>query len=229
MQSQFAQALSYLESHEFAAFVGVASDARTLSQAILSHASARLILEKCRSDKSLLSEVLVRVAALTNQSIDPRYESPWDTALTALLIISSAVDPHTGYAAASMASKAPGTWWTAKIANTVLTQSLARHTETQTVVAEAFESMMFELTNVVLRQSNTPDVSYKIYVGDLFSQQGSWTFATPEVRTKLRSSPSAFSEMVNADTDSVWMRAAELHRVKGRSRTSSESSEVTLS
>jgi hypothetical protein len=74
------KAFQVIESHEFAARVGVASQFSTFLW-IATREDAVKRLAKCSGNRDLQA-VLVRILRLAAQKGDQRYTNPWDTALT---------------------------------------------------------------------------------------------------------------------------------------------------
>ncbi len=85
--------LKFLQTPDFAAEVGVASDYTTAKQIALHHPASRELLSLMQGDLRVVEEVISLVRDLCNRPIDPRYESPWDVVLLTLTLLIRAAAP----------------------------------------------------------------------------------------------------------------------------------------
>ena len=69
-----------IESHEFAAYVNVASNLETFLYAVMDQNATQKLRSGLDGPENQV-EILWRVFCLCRQSIDPRYAHPWDTPL----------------------------------------------------------------------------------------------------------------------------------------------------
>jgi hypothetical protein len=165
----------YLESHEFSAEINVYSDLRSIEKGILSNQKVAALIKLCLENTiNALEEIFERISNLTNMSIDPRYESPWDAALAAYLIVLQSVDRYSALLAANIVSRAPQTWWAGKISNRLLTTE-------KDITNSANEFVQIpkdERETLVLhmQQLSSPDrsASYKLIVADMTAYHQGW-------------------------------------------------------
>lgn len=108
-----------IESHEFSAYLNVASDFKTLLR----------IAEKQEAVLDLLDEldfyearqiILTRIIALSRIEIDPRYENPWDIPLTIYIWLLSLKDFDLANAAAEILAHLHQSWWAMRISRYIL-------------------------------------------------------------------------------------------------------------
>ena len=118
------EAISTVESHEFAARVGVASDWATLIAAI---ESERAVCDIC-GDPSNARRVAERVLDITRVQVDPRYEHPLDMALAAYLIVLEKLDRDLAQLVAASMLRIPQLWWGSKLARRILLDARASDT-----------------------------------------------------------------------------------------------------
>ena len=123
MSERLEDLLRTLESHEFAARVNLGSNLSTVRRIIRSDATTKALRKACEEDDKTLEQLLENVRRLTARSVDPRYESPWDAALTAHLILLSDLDSASAHLAAAMVQRAPRTWWAHREASEILTSA----------------------------------------------------------------------------------------------------------
>jgi len=112
----------YLESHEFNAEINIYSDLKSAEKGIVSNNKVVALKKLCWEDPHKISgKIVERVRNLVKIPVDPRYESPWDVALSAYLLVLQSIDYNLALLAANIVSKAPHTWWAGKISNRLLT------------------------------------------------------------------------------------------------------------
>ncbi len=113
----------YLESHEFNAEINIYSDLKSAEKGIVSNNKVATLKKLCWENPLKISgEIIERVRNLVKIPVDPRYESPWDVALSAYLLVLQSIDYNLALLAANIVSKAPQTWWADKISNRLLTE-----------------------------------------------------------------------------------------------------------
>jgi hypothetical protein len=128
-----AEAITAIETHEFAARLGAASDWASLLTAL---ESAEPVVDLLR-DTSNARRVAERVIDLAAREIDPRYEHPLDAALTAYLVALSRMDRDLAELAATVVLRIPQLWWASKVARQTLLETNTRSTaEVHAVTAD---------------------------------------------------------------------------------------------
>lgn len=133
MEDDIKYLLEKLETLEFSAEINVCSDLRSVEKAIFSSDIVHNIIKLCQTKpEKILTEIMDRTQYLVSILVDPRYESPWDIALVAHLVIINSVYPDWGFSIASIISKAKQTWWAASLSKNFLTNRKSR-TETAVV------------------------------------------------------------------------------------------------
>ena len=113
--AKLSELLAALETHEFAAFASVTSRADRLQEIILRDPSVIELIQVCKTDAENLSKLLERTRRLAAMQIDMRYQSPWDIALVAHLLVAQACDPAAADFAAALICTAPQTWWARRV------------------------------------------------------------------------------------------------------------------
>lgn len=121
------EAIGHLRSDKFAAEINVASGLGMVKRIIRSHPSVRTLVAGCRDDPRLVSRLLNETRRLAGAMVDPNFESPWDITLAAMLTVIAAVEPVSIEAAATMAQRAPQTWWARRLATDLLAQDATQH------------------------------------------------------------------------------------------------------
>jgi hypothetical protein len=140
--------LDQLETHEFAARVNVASDPRTALTIAQADPVTQELLASVQKAPASQSTLLERIAFLAKQEIDPRFMSPWDTALLALISIVQTVAPFAAGYAARLALRAPNTFWAAKFAMEVLTERTRVEANVQILEASASDVDLVDLSGI---------------------------------------------------------------------------------
>lgn len=107
-----------IESGETAARLGIHSGYRQFLRALVSDPSARLLRGWLRGRPTDKYRVFARIATLSEERIDPRYEHPSDTAFSVYLTALAAADNDLFEAAREIAGAAPNLWWTRKLLET---------------------------------------------------------------------------------------------------------------
>lgn len=125
------QAISNIESHEFAVRVNIASDLKTFLK-VVQQEEAVLWFGKQLAIYEMRLEILSRIYELSKSKIDLRYENQWDTALAVYLWLLDNRDPIIAKIAAEVASQIPQCWWAAKLSRFILFEKqLYSDTKTQ--------------------------------------------------------------------------------------------------
>ena len=116
------EALSIIESHEFAANLNVVGGTRPFFAAASREPAVIALRESIASSGFAMEEVLGHVSDLGTLEIDRRYENPNDTALAVLLWSLYFADANPGWActAAEMVDRAPQCWYAKKLARRIL-------------------------------------------------------------------------------------------------------------
>ena len=109
------EAISVLESHEFAAAVNVASDFRTFAAAVEAHetfADARQPAHAAR--------IAQRALELIRRRADVRYENPWDAALAAYILLLLHTDRGLARLISAAVIQLSHLWWASKLARHIV-------------------------------------------------------------------------------------------------------------
>jgi hypothetical protein len=107
-------------SHEFAAEVKCVSSFTHARRAIAGHADALRLVSLMRARREAVERVGAQISELVQLSVDPRYESPWDAALSTLLWALSQVVPGATDFFASAVLKAPQVNWARQMASELI-------------------------------------------------------------------------------------------------------------
>jgi len=109
-----------LKSDEFSVKVNLASGFSTALALIYADSGVREAVKLCRKNIQLVGSLLDHIREICLRSVDPRYESPWDSMLAALLVVVEEADPSSIEYAASLVHRAPQIWWARKLASKLL-------------------------------------------------------------------------------------------------------------
>jgi hypothetical protein len=115
----FKEAMRKVESHEFAAYLNIASDIRTFLRAAQQEEAVLTLLKDLDSLENCW-QILIRIFELSRQQIDLRYENQWDTALAIYVWLINLKDFDLAKIAAFVADRAPQCWWAKKISRHIL-------------------------------------------------------------------------------------------------------------
>lgn len=154
-----AEAIAAIETHEFAARVGAASDWRGLQEAL---DNSEAVVELIR-DPTNARRLAERVIDIARMEVDPRYEHPLDAALTAYLVVLSRLNRGLAELAASVTLRIPQLWWASKVARQTLLEANATSTATvhraaaavDTVIATRNDDEMLLIIPAIPRMSGT--------------------------------------------------------------------------
>lgn len=124
--------LKDVESHDFASAIKVASSVASAKRIAQRHPVVRALIERVREEPWRAEAVIQRARDLSERPVDPRYESPWDAALFALLIVLEESAPTSVQAVAARTASAPQTYLAGRLAH----ELLARPTSSDTAVGE---------------------------------------------------------------------------------------------
>lgn len=111
MNDEVEQLLDELNGVPFRTAVGVSSGLRSTIRIIESYPTVERLIGLSREDDKVVQRVFLRTIDLAMDSVDARYQSEHDPALTALLIVLSHVDDDLWRQASEFARVAPNTWW----------------------------------------------------------------------------------------------------------------------
>ena len=106
------------EGHEFAARINIVSGSRQFLLALNSQ-PAMLELFDAAKDERVAIETMARVLRLARQSIDLRYENPFDVAMSAYLLVLQQTQPELARIAAEVVLASPNCWWARKTAQMI--------------------------------------------------------------------------------------------------------------
>lgn len=131
--------MEIIESYEFLAQVGVASDLRTFQHAIQRH-PAVLALSQHLAFSTPRKQLLGRIFRLSKLRIDPRYENAADTPLAVYLSLLAQQHPPVAALAAEIVSHIPQCWWADKTARHIIlkkhVQNSAGNTRSMVILQE---------------------------------------------------------------------------------------------
>ena len=145
------EAMALIESNDFIAQVGIASDLRTLHNSLRQHPAFQYLSQHLGSP-AVRKTLFARISQLSTLRIDPRFEHPADTPLTIYLSILIQSDPPLAALAAEIVSQAPQCWWAAKTAIHILlgkqvrNSSAHRHSTVLLEKAEPFSISQQDLS-----------------------------------------------------------------------------------
>lgn len=130
--------ISYLESHKFSVRINTASDLVTVADLIALDPIYTDLVLRCIDNLEHQSTILNRLKTISALPIDPRYESPWDIAITSLLLLIAQTTPQDLCIAIPLAQSAPNIWWGRALSDILLPlyQSLTSPINTLTVASE---------------------------------------------------------------------------------------------
>jgi hypothetical protein len=114
--------LAAIYSAEFVSNVNLASGDATAFSIVLSSPQVREFVGSARKEPSIIGQVLREIRAISQRPIDPRYQSPHDVPLLALLIAVEQAAPRATQLAGLLVQRAPQTWWAARHAQRVLAE-----------------------------------------------------------------------------------------------------------
>ena len=106
----FEEAIQDIESHEFAAKLGLASDFKTFTRIAASQISVKELFKQLEKPE-IEDRLYNRAVDLSQRSIDPRYENSLDKALTIYLWVTDLRNPHLALLMAEHIIHAPQCWW----------------------------------------------------------------------------------------------------------------------
>ena len=109
-----------IHSPQFDAALNVVSSANGFFRALAKHPT---MIEACFSmggSGGLQEETLGIIYDLSGEEIDPQFENPHDTALAALLWLTTFASPANARAAATYVDRAPQCWYAKKLAQSIL-------------------------------------------------------------------------------------------------------------
>ena len=117
MEHVLRKAIAEIEDVRFAVEVGVASGLKTAVHIAGRHSATRALVElAAQSGKRdvVTAEVLDRIRRLALESIDESFESPWDCALLAYLLVVDEIAPTNMPTAEDSAREARNLWFAEK-------------------------------------------------------------------------------------------------------------------
>lgn len=115
----FKQALAEIESDNFAAKVNLASDFNTFLRIAEDQDAIQFALQELDSKNEQL-DVYLRIYEISKQTVDIRYENPWDTALTIYVWLLSMKNPDLAFSASKIVSQIGQCWWAEKLSRHVI-------------------------------------------------------------------------------------------------------------
>lgn len=110
----YEEAVQEIESHEFSARLGIASDFKTFTHIAVSQPSVKELftqLKKPEIEESLYN----RTVDLSRRSIDPSFENPLDKALAIYLWVTDLRNPNLALLMSEHIIHAPQCWWAHKL------------------------------------------------------------------------------------------------------------------
>jgi hypothetical protein len=122
----FEDSMREIESHEFAAHLGVANDTSMFFE-LAEQQRPVIELIKSLGDKTAQKRLLLKIFALLRQQEDVRYRNSRDAAIAVYLNALLHSNKKLATLAATEAISSPRLWWTKKIASLILSRSSKRH------------------------------------------------------------------------------------------------------
>ena len=183
-----------LESHEFSAEINVCSDLLSIEKAIFSNDAVIDLKRQCKIDPLITAEVIERIRLLVNMSPDPRYESPWDIAISTYLLILSFTNSPATFLAASIVQNAAQLWWAERITNRLLTkyQTPIDFTntllETESIIQKPEGRWVWETSPLSFRET----IADSVIVGNMIKNhsESEWGISLAEIKSELVKSTS---------------------------------------
>src|SRR5260370_47516 len=99
-----------VEDHQFAAEMNLASGSMTFYNSLRNHRVFSELTEQMK-EPNVPEAVLRRLIELSNRTVQPQFENPFDVALTTYLTMLDLHSPELIRRAAEVVSKAPNCWW----------------------------------------------------------------------------------------------------------------------
>lgn len=121
----FSELIGEIGSAQFSAHVNIASDMTTFFVAAREHKAVQALGELLKKDPMLSVRVLREIQRFAEEGMDPRYEHPKDAAMAVLVWLLSFHDMGLAIMAAAVVSQARNTWWTKKISDKLLFQTIS--------------------------------------------------------------------------------------------------------
>ena len=104
-----------VEDHQFAAEMNLASGSVTFYNSLRNHWVFRELAEQMKGP-NVPEAVLRRLIELSNRSVQPQFENPFDVALTTYLTMLDLYNPELVRRGAEVVSQAPNCWWATEMA-----------------------------------------------------------------------------------------------------------------
>ena len=191
-----------IESNEFAAYLGAASDLKTFFRAAKQEGTIYVLLEMLDSFDRL-QEVFFRLHDLSQDEVDPRYENRWDTALSVYVWVLSLKDRSLGKLAAGITLQAAQLGWAEEIAHQILQKDfgnsktdLKYHEFGPKLPGSAVTTRTSHWTDADISVSiYTPALSKKTQIRPLQPHLDGWTWQTDNPLTNPNVSDYIVSQM----------------------------------
>jgi len=117
------ETMAAIEQDEFAAEMNLAAGTNAFRRAIREHELFNRLSELARENPS---EVAERIETISRGEVDERYENPFDTALSAyLMVLWDVAPPEITSRIAQAVLRTPRTWWASGLARELLLQTVA--------------------------------------------------------------------------------------------------------
>jgi hypothetical protein len=118
-----AETMAAIERDEFAAEMNLAAGTKAFRRAVREHELFDRLSELAKENPS---EVLERIETISRSAVDERYENPFDTALSAyLMVLRDVAGPEIASKIVQAVLRTPKTWWASGLARELLLQTVA--------------------------------------------------------------------------------------------------------
>jgi hypothetical protein len=153
----FIPAVREIESHEFSARVNVASGLRIFLASVASEEAVKGLSRLVAKDRELAFKLLRRAGSRAQESVDQRYENPWDAAVAASLWIVSNCYPELTAICAEVSQSLRQSWWTRKLGHEMAGQWNQRSNTAQTTIVVSDEKPQEATQSIAIRTSETAE------------------------------------------------------------------------
>jgi len=142
----FKEALKEIESHAFAARLGVASDLKTFLRAAWNQVELIVLLNELRNE-DIQRLLLLRAINLSQEKVDPRFENPSDTALALYVWAAYMKNNDLGKILAQAVTRAPQCWWAKLISRQIILDNPVFNNENQNEEGSIIQPQASKETN----------------------------------------------------------------------------------
>ena len=126
-----------IESHELAVRLNLAGNISGVLSAARREECVRYFLDRIQ-DIALINMLLLRALELSRQRVDPRYENPWDAAITVYMFLLNQNSFQMAKTVASAVDQTPRLWWARQYSDRLLKETLFKSNSGQLVHTSTF-------------------------------------------------------------------------------------------